>query len=140
MQVALFALAAASVAAWTLVGPLSGLLAVGSTVEYVGWQPVVTVLTSAATGVGLGAIGVGLGLWWFRARLSGVLVHLEWLRQLALSDFGFDILEVLTVRAVRAISAAVQRLHTGRLNWNLATACCGLLVVLVSLVYTGPRP
>ena len=83
---------------------------------------------------------VGLGSWWFRARLNGVLVHLEWLRQLALHDFGFDLVEASTLRIVRGLSAAVQGLHTGRLNWNLATAGCGLLVVLVSLVYAGPRP
>jgi NADH-quinone oxidoreductase subunit L len=140
MQLALFALAAGSVAAWTVVGPLSGLLAVGSPVEYAGWQPVVKVLTSGASGVGLGATAVGLGSWWFRARLSAVLVHLEWLRQLALYDLGFYVVEASTLRIVRGLSAAVQGLHTGRLNWNLATACCGLLVVLVSLVYAGPRP
>jgi NADH-quinone oxidoreductase subunit L len=140
MRVALFSLAAASVAGWTLVGLLSGLLAVGSPVESVGWQPLVTVLTSSATAIGLGAVVVGLGSWWFRARLNGVLVHLEWLRQLALHDFGFEVVEASTLRLVRGSSAAVQCLHTGRLNWNLATAGCGLLVVLVSLVYAGPRP
>jgi NADH-quinone oxidoreductase subunit L len=121
MLIALAALALATMLSWLVTG----------------WAPVVEVLTSPATLIGLTATVVGGAAWYWRAQLTPLAARVEWLRTAALADFGFVWVERGISLFFVAAAARLQATQTGRLSWNLAALVTGLTAALAVLVYGG---
>jgi NADH-quinone oxidoreductase subunit L len=141
MRFSLALLAAGCLTSWLLAGPFSRLLAdtlpwhalhAVSTSEFV-----LEVLLSPSTALALFVVIVGLSGWIMRSRLNGVKAVFARAAGLTSSDFGFESLNAVIVRATNDTASWLRRGQTGQLSWNIAGIVGGLTLVLAVLLIWG---
>ena len=121
MRIALVPLAVATTLSWLLIGR----------------APIVDVVTSPATVVGLAATIAGGAAWFWRHRFAHITGRLAWVGTAASADFGLVSVERAVRTAATVGAAYLQATQTGRLSWNLAALFSGLTAVLAVLAYEG---
>lgn len=141
MRVALAPLALGTLLSWLLAGPFGGWLArtlpfhhlhVVSTGELVA-----EVVGNPATLLALAPVGLGLVLWWQRARLAGWQDRLLWLAGWATDGFGFEWINGRLVKSTQGLAARLQLSQTGQLSWNVLGILLGVLLVAAVLLAGG---
>jgi NADH-quinone oxidoreductase subunit L len=141
MRVALIPLALGTLITWLLADPFLHLLetvpsfhAVLGKVES-GWEILLEVVKAPATLLALAVIGLGLLIWFMRARLMGLAQSLRGVGNIAEASFGFEAINRAVVKGVQSGAEALRNTQTGLLNWNILGLVAGLVVVLVVLMW-----
>jgi len=160
MRFSLVLLAFGTLTTWLLGGSLDGLLQATlpfhSIEAATTWQIVSEILTAVPTWITLAVIALGFGLWSLRARLVKIGAALPaktapaavpggrdaarkgsllaTLKPVVSFGFGFDWVNDQIVKGTRRAASALQRTHTGQLNWNIAEIVTALLILLILLV------
>jgi NADH-quinone oxidoreductase subunit L len=135
MRVSLALLAFGTLSSWLLAGGLSRLLS--GTLPFHQMEPegvlgmVGKIILAPPSWMALGAIAVGIGLWFARPSL------VKWTRALkpaVASGLGFEWINQRIVDLTRRTASLLQLTQTGQLNWNIAGILAGLVLLLFILV------
>jgi NADH-quinone oxidoreductase subunit L len=139
MKVAFIPLAVGTLTTWILIGPFSEWLAdtlpgqhfhTGTTIEFV-----MEILTAPATYIAIGVVALGLALYWFRNKLSGLSRPFSFLGRWAANGFGFESINRSLVSITQKSASALQLTQTGQLNWNVFGIILGLVAVLLVVFF-----
>jgi NADH-quinone oxidoreductase subunit L len=140
MRVSLVLLSFGTVTSWLLAGSLGILLQ--ETLPYhlihrvTNLEMIADILTAPATLLAVSVIGLGLGAWWWRAKLTRLTMGLKWLASLARSRFGFEHLNQAITTIVQTSGEVLRFSQTGLLGWNVFGIILGLIVLLI-IMTTG---
>lgn len=135
MRLPLAILAAGTGTSWLLSGKWSRLASVTlpfhaiETMEP--WDMVRIVFSAPATWVSLGVVLLGFLAWIFHKALTPAG---KALKPLLATGAVFEWLNRQVSSLTRSAAGALQRLHTGQLNWNIAAMIAAVIIILLSLV------
>jgi len=133
MKIALAPLAFAAATSWLAVGRFSMLLGEKTLpyhlIEPFGLKDMFHEILSLPTLVALIVIALGILLWVWRERLTGVVEGLKSLRWASEHSFGFEAINSAVVRITNSIAEGLRSTQTGLLNWNVL----GILLALIVL-------
>ncbi len=141
MKVALIPLAVGAFLTELLAGPFAYILEhtvplmeieVGTTLSILE-----EVVTTPLTLVALAVVALGLAVWWWREKLSGLSEALAGIGRVAADSFGFEAINRGIVNSTNWLSEKLRRTQTGLLNWNIFGITAGFLLVLIILVIGG---
>lgn len=135
MRLSMGVLAAGVVLSWLLIEPLTAQLAEtlpAHDIHVVSLRTLVDDITKApVTPIALLITGFGAALWMLRGTMAAILTQMDGLKPVMQGDFGFTAVNRHLSGIVTLTGVRLSRLHTGLVNWNIAAAAIGLLVVLV---------
>jgi NADH-quinone oxidoreductase subunit L len=139
MKAALAPLGFAALVSWLLVGPFASSLGEGSLpfhgIEALSISGMLHEVISIPTLIALGVIALGIGLWFLRSKLEGVIAGLKSLVWAAENSFGFEAINSAVVRVTNSIAETLRSTQTGYLNWNVfgIVAAVATLFILFTL-------
>jgi NADH-quinone oxidoreductase subunit L len=142
MRFSLAILAIGALTTWLLSGPFGELLA--ETLPFAeihvlsAAEMTAELFAAPSTWLALAIVALGLGAWVARGRLLALARPLRPLADLAADELGFEAINQAIAGAIRAAAAALSRLQTGQLNWNVASIVGALLALLVLLAWGLP--
>ena len=138
MKVALAPLAIAAVTSWLAVESFSKLLGESSLpfhgIETLSLSEMFHEVLSIPTLVALVVIALGIGLWFLRSKLTGLVDGLKSLRWVADNSFGFEAINSAVVRITNSVAEALRGTQTGLLNWNVLGIMAALIILCTILV------
>ncbi|HEX7974397.1 MAG TPA: NADH-quinone oxidoreductase subunit L [Anaerolineales bacterium] len=133
MQAALLPLAGGALTTWLLASGLQRMLgACGESACTLGGM-IATLAGEPSTYLALAAVALGFAAWQQRRRLAWLSRALAGAGRAASGGFGFEWVNRQVVSGATRLAASLQKLQTGKLNWNLVGVIGGLLAVLAYL-------
>lgn len=140
MKIALAPLALAALISWLAVGRFSELLGENTLpyhmIEPFGIRTMFHEVVSVKTLIPLAVIALGIGLWFLRSKLGGLIKGLGWLKWAAEHSFGFEAINSGVVTATEASAEGLRVTQTGLLGYNLL-AVLATVILLLTLFATG---
>jgi NADH-quinone oxidoreductase subunit L len=134
MRISLVLLAFGVLTTWLLAGGLNHMLETTLPLHTIESEStlgiVIGTFKTPTTWIALSAIAAGLGLWIGRGALAKVA---QKLKPVVTAGLGFEWINQPIVNLTKWTAAALQRLQTGQLNWNIAGILIGLVFILLVL-------
>lgn len=133
MKIALAPLALAALVSWLAVSQFASLLGEKSMpfhgIESLTLSEMFHEVLSIPTLVALVVIALGIGLWFLRSKLTGLVDGLKSIRWVSENSFGFEAINSAVVRITNSLAEGLRKTQTGYLNWNVF----GILAALIFL-------
>jgi len=139
MRISLSLLAFGTFTTWLLAGPFSAML--DRTLPFHELQHTVTrelvieIFKTPNTWLALAIILVGIGLWQFRFALKETVKTFQPLVDFARSGLGFDWMNAQIVRGFQSAAGLFRHTQTGVLSWNIVGIVCGLVILIIILIW-----
>ena len=138
MKVSLAILTLAALVSWLSVGRFSVLLGEHSLpfhhIEPLPLMEAIHEVISIPTIIALVVITIGILLWVFRLKLSGLVHGLKSLRWVAENSFGFEAINNAIVRVTQSTAETLRNTQTGILNWNILGILTSIIILFAILV------